>query len=329
MNDMEIFHDILACLEVMAPFVTIAGVFAVFDASQPRMMYSDKANIQWLKCFCGPEFYQNITLVTTRWDSMSNFNIQSTWTKRMPAFLSDELLMGIFEPPSTGLHRYHGASIYHHGIPVSQSVSTSTKVEPLCSELQVAERRDQARAMICARHGTISDIKLQALTEIGRGTPWHQTEAAKVLRNNISLVDVVLGGHLARVALRPAAKAPWETASAKKTKETISEDTDKAEDESAGPVNKSKNWAVAKSDNRAKHVPGPDPDYAPKPEPYQSSKTWSETLSPWLEAAKEVAVFYFQSRQKAQATTAKSWSNIWGRVSNWWSGSYPDEQTEA
>ena len=63
MDDMENMEDIVGCLNALGPFITIAGALFVYGGGQRRMMAHDLTTIQWVKCFCGPEFYRDITIV--------------------------------------------------------------------------------------------------------------------------------------------------------------------------------------------------------------------------------------------------------------------------
>jgi len=50
--------------------VTVAGVLFLYSSTKDRIEAGDLKTIRWLQCFCGPQFYENITVVTTKWDKM-------------------------------------------------------------------------------------------------------------------------------------------------------------------------------------------------------------------------------------------------------------------
>lgn len=110
-GDVENFHDIVSCLDALAPFVTIAGLLFVYGGTQDRMYSHDLATTQWVKCFCGPKFYRHITIVTTKWDSLQEDDFREAWA-RFTGVINDPTITDILNPGK----RYHGGSVYHHGV---------------------------------------------------------------------------------------------------------------------------------------------------------------------------------------------------------------------
>ena len=108
---MEVFKDIMNCLFAIGPFVTIAGVLFLHDVKKDRMTAGELRTLRWLQCFCGPEFYQNITIVTTKWDELKPTALRKA-RDRLEELKSDELA-----PLLTPTFHYQGAYLYNHGIP--------------------------------------------------------------------------------------------------------------------------------------------------------------------------------------------------------------------
>lgn len=44
-------------------------------------MKPDLKTLQWVQCFCGPEFYKNIVVVTTKWDRFTEDDFKELWEK--------------------------------------------------------------------------------------------------------------------------------------------------------------------------------------------------------------------------------------------------------
>ncbi|KAI8297924.1 hypothetical protein K4K59_003140 [Colletotrichum sp. SAR11_240] len=72
------FQDIMTCLETLRPFVTFAGVLFVYGQME-RLQCNDLLTMRWIECFCGPRFFQNITIVTTKWDEFTKPSFKKRW----------------------------------------------------------------------------------------------------------------------------------------------------------------------------------------------------------------------------------------------------------
>jgi hypothetical protein len=173
MNDMEIFEDIMNCLIAIGPFVTTAGVLFLHDIKKDRMTAGELKTIRWLQCFCGPQFYQNITFITTKWDEL----------KKRPLIKArgrlEELKTSHFAPllhPSAG---YQGGYLYNHGIPGGGTEEDWG--EPLDYEDDKHTRAAEASNLIHSRYGNIDAAELQIKKELDKGKKLHETEAAKAL----------------------------------------------------------------------------------------------------------------------------------------------------
>lgn len=173
MNDMEIFEDIINCLIAIGPFVTIAGVLFLHDIKKDRMTAGELKTVRWLQCFCGPQFYQNITLVTTKWDELK----QKALTKargRLEGLKTSDFAP-LLNPP--GGHR--GGYLYNHGIPGGGTEEIWG--EPLDLEDDKPTRAAEASNLIHSRYGNIHVAELQIKKELDKGKELPQTEAAKAL----------------------------------------------------------------------------------------------------------------------------------------------------
>ncbi|KAF7556970.1 hypothetical protein G7Z17_g1039 [Cylindrodendrum hubeiense] len=170
-NDMDNFHDIVTCLDALTPFITVAGVLFVYGGNQGRMMGADLTTIQWVKCFCGPDFYNRITIVTTKWDSLVDDDFEDAWNIKLPDLLDDSQIKDILEPAPVGSRRYHGGHVYHHGLKLAKDSDLSMPIERFSFRRRSAERAELARAMISKRYKGIPSMKLQVVREMANKTP--------------------------------------------------------------------------------------------------------------------------------------------------------------
>jgi hypothetical protein len=53
--------------------------------------------IRWLQCFCGPRFYENITIITTKWDKIHPDEIGEA-RERMEELAADDVAP-VLDPP--------------------------------------------------------------------------------------------------------------------------------------------------------------------------------------------------------------------------------------
>jgi hypothetical protein len=173
MNDMEIFRDIMSCLTAIGPFVTIAGVLFLHDIKKDRMTAGELKTIRWLQCFCGPQFYQNITLVTTKWDELKQKALIKARGRLGELKTSD--FSPLLNPPSG----HHGSYLYNHGIP--SGGTEEIWGEPLDLEDDKPARAAEASNIIHIRYGSTHAVELQIKKELDKGKKLSQTEAAKAL----------------------------------------------------------------------------------------------------------------------------------------------------
>ncbi|KAI1808877.1 P-loop containing nucleoside triphosphate hydrolase protein [Daldinia bambusicola] len=178
MDDMANYYDIMSCLEVLGPFVTVAGLIFVYGPMQNRLRKEDLKTIQWVQCFCGPKFFRNVIFITNHWDSWTRKVLERTWNK-VPELLDQEDIKRILNPPG----RYRGGSVYHHGFPGGKGPIDGFECI-LDLEDNKAQRRDELRKLIRQRYANATGIKLQVVREMESGVPILKTEAAKVLKED-------------------------------------------------------------------------------------------------------------------------------------------------
>ena len=65
-SETEVLGEILRWFETMSRYCTLAGILYVYDITPPRLSASAEHNLGMLQALCGPEFYQNVTIVTLR-----------------------------------------------------------------------------------------------------------------------------------------------------------------------------------------------------------------------------------------------------------------------
>jgi hypothetical protein len=173
MDDMAIFEDIMNCLIAIGPFVKIAGVLFLHDIKKDRMTAGELKTIRWLQCFCGPEFYQNITFITTKWDELK----QKALIKARGRL--EDLKTSDFAPLLNLTAGYHGGYLYNHGIPGGGTEDIWG--EPLDHEDDRPTRAAEASNLIHSRYGNVHIVELQIKKELDEGRKLSKTEAAKAL----------------------------------------------------------------------------------------------------------------------------------------------------
>ncbi|KAH6856874.1 P-loop containing nucleoside triphosphate hydrolase protein [Chaetomium sp. MPI-CAGE-AT-0009] len=290
-KDFDNFYDVMSCLDALAPFVTIAGVLFVYGGTQDRMHAHDLTTIQWVKCFCGPQFYKYITIVTTKWDTLREESFTEAW-RRFAGVKEDPVVADILSPVTGGRQRYHGGSVYHHGVVMDDDNPTNT-----CAD----ERAAYAREMIRDRYSGQPKAKLQVLREMIAGVSWDETEAAKVLRNSHLTIKLNVRGNLLRVTVIPDEKPA-----------TVELDAKRRARRSASTLRPVTALVAIPLPIESKEDP-----WTKKP-----PRSWYDRLWYWLEKAKELAVFYREQRRKAAAngTSTTAWADLVGTLRHWWSG---------
>lgn len=304
-DDMANFHDIITCLDALSPFVTVAGVLFVYGGNQDRMMKADLTTIQWVKCFCGPEFYKNITIVTSKWDSLSEDDFEEHWESKLPGLLNDPSITEVLEPSPVGPRRYHGGAVYHHSIKQANGNDTGEPIQRLSVRKRSGERAEEIRAMISKRYKEVPNVKLQVVREMACKTPWYETEAAKVLEQNPLYIRLDVKSDLARVSVLETPRK-----------------MEGAQLDQPEPISNSPLPPAALEDNNTQNTPKQSTQGRRHKHP------WFQPFFQWLDVAKEAAAFFMTGRQIDQPNTGKngaeeksmSWVNSWGTLSSWWSG---------
>ncbi|KAK4208274.1 hypothetical protein QBC37DRAFT_405420 [Rhypophila decipiens] len=128
-DDMDNFENLGACLPDCrsghhSPF-TVAGILLVFSGDQHRLTRNDLTTIQWAKCVFGPDLFEKITIVTTKWDQLTDPTFKKNW-ESFSNLLAHPVMEELLDPTFTTTactHRQHtkvrkfdGASVYHHGL---------------------------------------------------------------------------------------------------------------------------------------------------------------------------------------------------------------------
>ncbi|KAL4930422.1 uncharacterized protein BDV17DRAFT_289651 [Aspergillus undulatus] len=157
LKDKDVFEDIMSCVSTLGQWVTIAGVMVVRDVRRGRLEASDMRAIRWLQCFCGPRFFQNITVVQTRWDNITEDDMPETRE------LAKEWK---FEAFGDILFQKHvkGAALYDHGIDTTD---------------------------------TSDDCDWPVLEELDNGWGLYETEAAKCLFSSAAFPSISVLKHKA------------------------------------------------------------------------------------------------------------------------------------
>ncbi|OCK73994.1 hypothetical protein K432DRAFT_270626, partial [Lepidopterella palustris CBS 459.81] len=174
MDDKSNFENIMSCLVAFGPFVTIAGVLFLHSSKEDRMTNDEVKTVQWLQCFCGPEFFQNITIVTTKWDTYNSKSFQRA-REQLQNLTNGEDIGAILHPPDP----YVGASLYNHGIP-GGGVSDSWG-DPLDIDDDRSERAAEIGKVIQQLHRNPAPAQLQVNREMEEGKDIMETTAAKAL----------------------------------------------------------------------------------------------------------------------------------------------------
>ncbi|KAI8959633.1 hypothetical protein F5Y11DRAFT_332418 [Daldinia sp. FL1419] len=197
MDDMANYYDIMNCLKVLGPFVTVAGLMFVYGKMPTRLRKEDLRTIQWVECFCGPKFFRNIIFITNSWDSWSKKAFEKAWND-VPKLLKVEDVKRILNPPG----HYKEGSVYHHGFPGGDG-SLDDYDNLLNPEDHHLERGAELQQLVHKRYSRATGIKLQVLREIESGTPINETEAAKVLKADTPSTSIRIQKGYALVTTNP------------------------------------------------------------------------------------------------------------------------------
>ena len=318
---MDNMLDIVTCLDALTPFVTIAGVLFVYGGGRKRMMAHDLATIQWVKCFCGPEFFRRVTIVTSQWDSLSEDDFAEAWLECLPDLLQDPVVREILYPVRFGPRRYWGGTVYHHSIKGGSRVKKGVIPKTLSVRRRRSERAAEVRAMIKARYGSPPEAQLQVVREMAAGLPWYQTEAAKVLDYSPRSITLQVVDDFARVYImakpRPYLKGAADPAQKFLDKPSLPR-TDTARNGSSSgeavsttpspraerpPPETSKDGVPGAPD-----APDDEPRPAPKKERPETKTSWLDKLASWLQAFAKSALFFLWEAPKSEQCEENSGS---------------------
>ncbi|KAG5754836.1 hypothetical protein H9Q70_002547 [Fusarium xylarioides] len=206
-DDIETFKDSVSSLIAFGSFVEVVGVLFVIGRPGTRLDQQDAKTLRWLQCFCGPDFFRNITIVTSFWDSYNAGSFKQTFN-RMKSLYEDTIFQKVSNP-STSERRYHGAHIYHHG--VTGGKLTLDSFPGLDYVDKRHERREELRNLIRRRYAErrYKPTKLQFMREVEKKVPFLETEAAKALRAPAVGVTVnIVDGRCATEAVPIAQETP-------------------------------------------------------------------------------------------------------------------------
>ncbi|KAF4499526.1 hypothetical protein FAGAP_4316 [Fusarium agapanthi] len=206
-DDIETFKDSVSSLIAFGSFVEVVGVLFVIGDPGTRLDQHDAKTLRWLQCFCGPDFFRNITIVTSFWDKYNASAFKQAYN-RMQSLYKDEMFEKMLNP-STPEKRYHGAHIYHHG--VTGGDLTPESYPGLDYIKKRHERREELRNLVRRRYAErrYKPTKLQFMREVEKRVPFLETEAAKTLRAPAVGVTVnIVDGRCAIEAVPIAQETP-------------------------------------------------------------------------------------------------------------------------
>lgn len=182
LDDYDVLDNIVNCLLTFGSFVRVAGVLFLHSSTKDRMEVSELQNIRWLQCFCVPEFYRNITIVTNKWDKHHFDDIADTRERLVE--LETHYLAPLFCPAP----EFGDAYLYNHGIPDGGKSNKDWEVQ-LRRNKNRDDRSAEIKKLFRDRYRQGSEIELQISKELKRKTLKH-TEAAKALRGGTKQTDI-------------------------------------------------------------------------------------------------------------------------------------------
>lgn len=199
-ND-SVFDDIMSCLFAIGPFVTTVGVMFLHDITQPRMSAGEMKTFRWLQCFCGPQFYEKITIITSKWDIYTKER-----DKKLALGRLEELKRDIFPPILGPPLEIPAGRLYNNGLLDGDKKNWENPLDCVDDQKQRAEA---ARQLIHTRYGNVDKVpELQIRSELDFGRRLGETEAAKVLNASATKTTVVI---LRRKAILMDLDAAFET----------------------------------------------------------------------------------------------------------------------
>ncbi|PSN66356.1 hypothetical protein BS50DRAFT_574792 [Corynespora cassiicola Philippines] len=178
-NDVDNLKNVASCVRAFNKFTKITGVLFLHDCNEYWMSKQGLQTIRWLQCFCGPKFYDRITIITSRGD---NRDLEkNTVTSSRGDRLKEEYFMPLTCPPAP----LPGAGTLYHAF--ADYIRTEEDLEPLSEhEFQYNKRNAWIRASIARIYDDypdieLPDIELQVTTEMKRGVRLLDTEAERTL----------------------------------------------------------------------------------------------------------------------------------------------------
>jgi hypothetical protein len=184
-SDVEIFEEILQWFESMTPYCNLAGILYVHDITEARFHGAAALNLAMLKALCGKEFYKNVTIITTKWGTMSQAAIKNA--EKREASLKDthwkELISG-------------RARVLQHRQAVAEEPDPDDV--PLTDEerRELKEKLEMALGELCgmmAYYKTSENAKPTIQRELRQKVGILNTEAGAVLRKKFNLPATLEG----------------------------------------------------------------------------------------------------------------------------------------
>ncbi|PKS05089.1 hypothetical protein jhhlp_008456 [Lomentospora prolificans] len=302
LNNMANFHDIMSCLSILGPFVTIVGVLYVYGPPNQRISVEDQRAVRWIQCFCGPEFFGNVTFVTSHWDQYSADGFEDAW-RRLEHLEQAEDVRRILNPPG----HYHAGSTYHHGLPGGQGTIESYR-DVLSYKRQPGERGDELRNLIRRQYAEVEPARLQIVREMEQGVPILETQAAKVLSSDLDQTAVRILDDRAVLVSSSEQKIPSATQGSSAP----------VHEEKTEPQNSNTEPKLLKDSGAAK---------AEQTKP-KEERSWFQKLMWWFRVASAAASYFKEAREAEHESSNRPGSkpgpawNLWDAVKNWWSDSY-------
>jgi hypothetical protein len=176
LNDKEVYEDIMSCVRTLGQWVTFAGVMFVHDMRTQRLTESEMKTIRWLQCFCGPQFFENITVVLTQWDRITPYDLSQA--RGIAKELTTTAFANILSP-----EHVKGGHLYYHGV----RVGDRNKWDVVSRYDRPGERCSMAADFIRDHYERSDGVaKLQVLEELSMGWELYETQAAMSLFNTFS-----------------------------------------------------------------------------------------------------------------------------------------------
>ncbi|PNP51007.1 hypothetical protein THARTR1_08342 [Trichoderma harzianum] len=178
----------MACLYSVGLVMTLTGVMFVYGKAGTRFMEHDLKTVRWIECLCGPEFFKNITIITSMWDMIMDDYFQEE-CKKIDQLVAVPDIAQILTPPS----QYEGGAMYHHGLPGGKL--KDVEYSSVMRKKRDNEQRSAAlRDLIRDRYANCKPVKLQVMKDANRIASYKETEAAKVLMARQSEIEVKISG---------------------------------------------------------------------------------------------------------------------------------------